>query len=184
VRVDFTVTGANPTSGFANTNASGVAEFCYTGANEGSDTITGAVGTLSDTASKTWTTTPPEPPGVGCKVTGGARITVANGDKATFGGNADPSSPPKGQEQYTDHGPATPIKVHSLSVLSISCSSDRTEAAVTGKATINGGGSFDYRIDVKDLGEPGSNDRYRIRLSNGYDSGEQKLQGGNIQIHK
>jgi uncharacterized repeat protein (TIGR01451 family) len=59
VRVDFTVTGVNPTSGFANTNTSGVAQFCYTGANQGSDTITSSVGALSDTASKTWTTTTP-----------------------------------------------------------------------------------------------------------------------------
>lgn len=59
VRVDFTVAGDNPTTGFANTNALGVAQFCYTGANEGSDAITGSVGTLSDTVSKIWTTGPP-----------------------------------------------------------------------------------------------------------------------------
>ena len=59
VRVDFTVTGVNPTTGFAHTNALGVAEFCYTGANAGSDTINGSVGTISDTVSKTWTTGPP-----------------------------------------------------------------------------------------------------------------------------
>jgi hypothetical protein len=35
-----------------------------------------------------------------------------------------------------------------------------------------------------DNGEPGVGvDRYEIRLSNGYDSGLQILQGGNIQIH-
>lgn len=55
IRVDFAVAGANPGTGFANTNASGVARYCYTGTNAGSDTITGSVGTLSDTASKTWT---------------------------------------------------------------------------------------------------------------------------------
>ena len=57
VRVDFTVTGVNPTSGFANSAADGTASFCYTGTNPGSDTITAAVGTLSDTAAKTWTAT-------------------------------------------------------------------------------------------------------------------------------
>lgn len=54
VRVDFTVTGANPTTGFANSDASGNAQFCYTGANAGTDTITAKVGTLTDTASKEW----------------------------------------------------------------------------------------------------------------------------------
>jgi hypothetical protein len=123
-------------------------------------------------------------PGGGCKVTGGGRIGAANGDKATFGGNAHPTSPPKGELQYTDHGPATPLKVKSISVEQISCSADRKQATIKGKATINGTGSYDYTIDVRDPGEPGKNDTYRIRLSNGYDSGEQTLSGGNIQIHK
>ena len=59
VRVDFTVTGPNATSGFAFTNASGQAQFCYTGTNAGTDNIKAEVGTLSDTATKTWTSTPP-----------------------------------------------------------------------------------------------------------------------------
>jgi hypothetical protein len=47
-----------------------------------------------------------------------------------------------------------------------------------------GSGSFDFRIDVTDNGEPGAGqDTYRIRLSNGYDSGTQTLAGGNIQLH-
>jgi hypothetical protein len=55
IRVDFTVSAPNATSGFAFTNASGVAQFCYTGTNVGTDTITATIGTLSDTAAKTWT---------------------------------------------------------------------------------------------------------------------------------
>ncbi len=55
VRVDFTVTGVNPTSGFANTIADGTAPFCYTGTNTGDDSIGAAVGTISDTAIKHWT---------------------------------------------------------------------------------------------------------------------------------
>ena len=53
-----------------------------------------------------------------------------------------------------------------------------------GEATVNGSGSFDYRIDVTDNAEPGAGtDTYRIRLSNGYDSGTQTLEGGNVQLH-
>lgn len=55
VRVDFAVTGVNPTTGFANADANGVAQFCYTGTAAGNDSIVASVGTLSDTASKTWT---------------------------------------------------------------------------------------------------------------------------------
>jgi hypothetical protein len=56
-------------------------------------------------------------------------------------------------------------------------------ACTTGTATLNGSGSYMFRIDVKDLGEPGVNNPYRIRLSNGYDSGDKQLTSGNIQIH-
>ena len=56
VRVDFTITGANPgATGFANTNNSGIAEYCYTGANAGADNITASQGTLTAKAAFTWT---------------------------------------------------------------------------------------------------------------------------------
>jgi hypothetical protein len=55
VRVDFTVTGVNPRSGFSTADATGVAAYCYTGTAVGIDTIVAAVGTLSDTGTKTWT---------------------------------------------------------------------------------------------------------------------------------
>jgi Big-like domain-containing protein len=196
VLVTFQVTGANAGAGgtcnppSCQTDANGQVTFTYTGTTAGQDSITacftpqgGGNPVCSSPATKTWTQAQP-PPGAGCKVTGGGQITAANGDKANFGGNAHPGTPPKGQEQYTDHGPATPIKFHSINVERISCSTDRTQATIEGKGTINGQGSFDYQIDVKDLGEPGGNDTYRIRLSNGYDSGEQTLDGGNIQIHQ
>jgi len=54
VRVDFTVTGANPTTGLASTDAHGQAEFCYSGTTPGVDTIVAAVGAIADSATKTW----------------------------------------------------------------------------------------------------------------------------------
>lgn len=190
ITVRFSVAGSVTTSGSATTDAAGEAEFCYTGpALPGADTITAYADTDGDSvndadepedrAAKTWVL-----PGstAGCKVTYGGRITAANGDKATFGGNAKADGL-KGQEQYQDHGPATPMNVHSIDVDAVLCSPDGTQASIFGTATVNGSGSFDYRIDLKDLGEPGSGDTYRIRLSNGYDSGEQTLSGGNVQIH-
>jgi hypothetical protein len=55
--VQFTVTGANPTSGSATTDATGTATFSYTGANNGSDAVQ-ATYTLqsSNTASVSWIT--------------------------------------------------------------------------------------------------------------------------------
>ncbi len=192
ITVLFSVTGPGATNGSRTTNASGQATFCYTSALPGADVIKAFadtnnngvqdVGEPSDTASKTWvlpTSTP------GCKVTYGGRITTADGDQGTFGGNAMvPASGPKGEEEYQDHGPTLDINVHSIDVLAVTCSADGKSASIFGTATINGSGTFNFRIDVTDNGEPGAgSDTYRIRLSTGYDSGEQTLLGGNVQLH-
>jgi len=55
VRVDFAVTGPNAQLGFASTEADGTAKYCYSGATAGIDSILASVGSLSDTATKTWT---------------------------------------------------------------------------------------------------------------------------------
>ena len=192
ITVRFSVTGSVTTGGSRTTNSAGQAEFCYTGpALPGADAITAYADTDNDsvndpapadpegTAAKTWAIPPSTP---GCKVTYGGRITAANGDKATFGGNAKADGL-KGQQEYQDHGPAVDIDVHSIDVRSVVCRPNGTQASIFGKATVDGSGSFDYRIDLTDLSEPGSSDTYRIRLSNGYDSGEKTLSGGNVQLH-
>ena len=191
IHVVFRVTGAVNTSGNVVTNGSGQAQFCYTGpALPGSDAIsafadtnnngTQDAGEPSDTASKLWVLPASTP---GCKVTNGGRITASNGDKATFGGNAQANGL-SGEEEYQDHGPAQNMNVHSIDITAVVCNAAGTSASIFGTATVNGAGSFDFRIDVADNGEPGRNDTYRIRLSNGYDSGVQKLSaGGNVQIH-
>jgi hypothetical protein len=125
-------------------------------------------------------------PGCTIKITNGGWFTADNGDTATFGGNAMVSSGgnPSGQEDYQDHGPAQAITVKSLSVAAIACGSDRTTATIIGTASVNGSGAYEYEIDVKDGGEPGTNDTYAIRIPGvAYNSGEHPLQGGNIQIH-
>jgi hypothetical protein len=193
ITVDFSVaptTFRTPSSGTAVTNASGEAQFCYSSALPGSDVISAFADTNGDsvqngaepgdTAAKTWTLPAST---AGCKVTYGGKITAGNGDKATFGGNAKATGL-SGQEEYQDHGPAVDINVHSINVQAVTCSSDGTMASIFGTATINGAGSSVYRIDLKDLGEPGTSDTYRIRLITGYDSGEQVISGGNVQIHK
>jgi len=69
-------------------------------------------------------------------------------------------------------------------VLAIVCQGS-TQASIYGQAKINGSGSFFYRINVKDLAEPGVGiDTYWILLQTGYNSGEHILQGGNIQIRR
>jgi hypothetical protein len=189
ITVRFSVTGSVATSGSDTTDVNGDAEFCYTGpALPGSDSISAYAdtngnsvqgpGEPGDTATKEWVIPQSTP---GCKVTYGGRIEASNGDKATFGGNA--QAPTKGQEQYQDHGSAVNLNVHSIDVQAVTCSVDGTQASIFGEATVNGSGTFDYRIDLEDHGEPGTSDTYRITLSSGYDSGEQVLESGNVQIH-
>jgi len=193
ITVDFSVVptaGRTPTTGTAVTDAAGQATFCYTSALPGGDTITAFADTDSSgtqngtepsaTATKTWVL---PTSGATCKVTYGGRITTADGDKATFGGNAKGSGP-SGQEEYQDHGPTADFNLHSIDVQAVVCSADGLSASIFGTATIDGAGSVDYRIDVTDNGEPGRSDTYELRLSNGYDSGVQTLAGGNVQIHK
>jgi len=178
------------TGGSVTTDAAGQATFCYTGPGlPGADVITAYADTDNDnvndatepedTATKTWVIPASTE---GCKVTYGGRIMAANGAKATFGGNAKADGL-TGQEEFQDHGPAADMNVHSIDVLAVVCSADGTMASIFGTATVDGSGSFDYRIDLNDVAEPGSSDTYRIRLSNGYDSGVQVLQEGNVQIH-
>jgi hypothetical protein len=188
--------GSVNTSGSATTDANGQAIFCYQGPElPGADAIeafadndndqTQDPGEPFDTASKVWTL-PTTTPLCEAKITQGGRITADNGDRATFGGNAqsDAAGNVKGQEEYQDHGPAEPQSVKSIRILALTCNQARTQATIFGEATIDGSGTHAFRIDVQDLAEPGKRvDTYRILLDTGYDSGVHTLEGGNVQIH-
>ena len=56
-----------------------------------------------------------------------------------------------------------------------------TSRHIDGTAEINGGPGT-YSVDVADNGEPGRDDTFAIRLSNGY-TAVGNLSGGNIQLH-
>jgi hypothetical protein len=196
VTVRFAVTGASDAGGARTTNRSGEAEFCYQGPPlPGADVITAYADLDSDevqdadepfdTASKVWAL-PQSTELCEVKITNGGWIIAANGDRASFGGNAksDEQANVSGHETYTDHGPAEPLKVQSIEILAITCSEDRTEGTIYGTAEIDGAGEHNFRIRVRDGGEPsGGRDMYGILLDTGYYSGEQPLQGGNVQIH-
>jgi hypothetical protein len=189
-------TFADPSSGSATTNASGQATFCFSASLPGVDAIHAYADTDNDNmqdagepfgdATKTWT---PPPSTAFCEVTitQGGWIVANNGDRASFGGNAKVSadgSSVQGQQQYQDHGPAQPLNVHSIELTATTCSDDLTSASIFGTATIDGSGMHVFRIDVMDMGTPGTNDTYGIMLDTGYASGQKQLQGGNVQIHK
>ncbi|HJP91959.1 MAG TPA: SBBP repeat-containing protein [Pyrinomonadaceae bacterium] len=189
--VRFQVTGSVNTSGSATTDSNGEATFCYVGPPlPGADTITAFAdanennvqdqGEPSGVATKTWvlpTSTPR------CEITNGGWIIAENGDRASFGGNAkaNESGETRGQQQYQDHGPVQRLNIHSINVVALVCDGS-TRASIFGQATINGSGMFNYRINVQDLAKPGSGqDKYQL-IMDGYNSGEQLLRGGSIEI--
>jgi IgGFc binding protein/Bacterial Ig-like domain (group 1) len=61
VNVEFTVTGANPQTGYAYTDTNGNAQFCYTGTNAGTDKIVASVQTIQSNAGQ-WVWTPATAP--------------------------------------------------------------------------------------------------------------------------
>ena len=195
VVVQFEVAGSVNTTGSAKTDANGEAEFCYTGPTfPGADKIHAYADTDNDgeqdagepfdDATKTWVL-PVSTPGCEVKITNGGWLIATNGDKSSFGGNAkvDADGNASGNEEYQDHGPAVEMNLHG-NVLVVVCESD-TSATIYGEATIDGAGSFLYRLRVEDNAEPGKGkDKYWITVDNGYDSGNQILKGGNVQIHQ
>jgi hypothetical protein len=169
----------------------------------GTDTVIAAVDSNGDgnfdptdhpsgTATKIWVL-PASTAFCEVKVTEGGWIYARNGDRANFGGNAKvlESDDVQGQEEYQDKGPAVQMNLHSTKILALTCTADRQHATIWGEATINGTGMpptglnpWIFRIDVTDMGSGGSNDSYGIIVSNGYASGQQPLEGGNVTIHK
>jgi hypothetical protein len=201
VTVHFSVptasaTHAEPSSDSSTTNDAGQATFCYSASLPGEDTITAYAdsngngtqdpGEPAGAATKTWTL-PPSTSLCEVTITQGGWILADNGDRANFGGNAKVSadgSSVQGQEEYQDQGPAQPLNVHSTQLTATTCSNDMKNATIFGTATIDGAGTHMFRIDVTDLGSPGTSDSYGIIVDNGYASGQNQLQGGNVTIHK
>jgi hypothetical protein len=124
-------------------------------------------------------------PGCEIKINDGGSIVAMNGDQGTFGGNAkvSMSGATSGQQEYQDHGPLQPLNFKATTVQAVICTDDRTYAEIYGVGTVDGMGSFEYQIKLTDAGEPGTQDKYGILIPEvGYASGDQTLQGGNVQI--
>jgi PKD repeat protein len=59
IGVGFTITGANPSSQSVDTNSSGQAQYCYVGAESGTDTILASIGGAMQTGTVTWVANSP-----------------------------------------------------------------------------------------------------------------------------
>jgi uncharacterized repeat protein (TIGR01451 family) len=173
--------------GTATLNLSGQATFTTSTLFIGAHSITA---TYNGDANYNGSTSPPliqtvvAPPSTeDVKVTGGGSIPLTTGGSGTFGlvGMVSSKDVPSGNVQYQDHD--TSMNVNATTITSVVITG--THAQMFGKATINGSGSYDFVVDVDDLGEPGTGvDKFRIQLSNGYTAGPATLTGGNIQVHQ
>lgn len=94
---------------------------------------------------------------------------------------------------YVDHGGsggAVPYHVRSIEITGYLMDEDFPDARdICGFATTNAGETVRFRVRMEDKGEPGRDDRFGIRLSNGYlvttrSLGGDGPGGGNIQLHK
>lgn len=183
----FTVEGSVNVTGQCTTNAQGQCDFTYQGPDlPGADLIQGCADSNRDgdvdpgepcgEASKIWIL-PATTPG---QVTGGGWILVG-GEQVSFGFNAqskDVGDAAKGNCNVIDHGTTMHIKCATVDSLVVA----GTHATFFGQATV-AGVATNYRIDVDDLGEPGTGDTFTIQTDSGYVAAG-VLQGGNIQIHK
>jgi hypothetical protein len=127
-------------------------------------------------------------------ITGGGFVFRDDGERANFGSHGGCKNGEFwGHVNYVDHGGfngATPYHVKSTEITGYLFDPAFPNARdICGFATTNAGESVRFRVRMEDNGEPGRDDRFGIRLSNGYlvtarSLGGDGPGGGNIQLHK
>jgi hypothetical protein len=127
-------------------------------------------------------------------ITGGGFIFLDSGARANFGSHGGCKNGAFwGHVNYVDHGGYNgerPYHVRSTEITGYLFDETAPNARdICGWATTNAGETVRFRVRMEDNGEPGINDRYGIRLSNGYLVTTRNLAqggpgGGNIQLHK
>ncbi|PYS95466.1 MAG: hypothetical protein DMF50_08590 [Acidobacteria bacterium] len=119
-------------------------------------------------------------------VTGGGWILTHTGAMANFGvGGGAKNGAWWGHLNYIDHGLDYHVKATEITLY---CFVDERTRDIYGHAVTNRGENVDFQVRVTDNGEPGRDDVFGIKLSNGYfemgDLGGPGPGGGNIQLHK
>lgn len=127
-------------------------------------------------------------------ITGGGFIFRDDGARANFGAHGGCKHGGFwGHVNYVDHGGfagKTPYHVSSTEITGYLIDPALPNARdICGVARTNAGETVRFRVRMEDNGEPGVNDRFGIRLSNGYHVSTRLLAngaggGGNIQLHK
>lgn len=112
-------------------------------------------------------------------VTSGGWIVAPSGRRANFGAAGGIKNGGFwGHLVYIDHGAGLRVKGTAVTAYSLV---DAVTRHIEGTAEINGVPGT-YSLDLSDRGEPGREDTFSLRLSNGY-SATGTLAGGNVQLH-
>jgi|SRR5436190_15722934 len=130
-------------------------------------------------------------------ITGGGFVFKDDGARANFGAHGGCKNGDFwGHVNYVDHdatpymGSKSPYHVDSTEITGYLMDDAFPNARdICGFARTNAGETVRFRVRMEDNGEPGTNDRFGIRLSNGYlvtarSLGGDGSGGGNIQLHK
>ena len=167
-------------------------------ASYGGDTSNNPVATPCGAAGEISTVAVP-PSTAGCAIDGAGKIVAANGDKARFvvdfgSKSGSDEELPGNVQTYRDLGPTTAFNFMSTQNLAATCN-DKKSGSIYGTGLVNGTTPVSFIIDITtgsaEEDSSGNNDResnhtpatYRLRLSNGYDSGVRNLKSGNISVH-
>jgi hypothetical protein len=129
-------------------------------------------------------------------LTGIERAAGTTNTKATFGFVASATYQTdgvtlgdfQGELSYNDHGFG--LKLHSVSVCSVSVSTDPTHPTIhiaifSGMADVDapsGSGTHPFTVKVTDAGEPSTNDTFEINIPDLFYDASGTLGGGNIQV--
>ena len=109
----------------------------------------------------------------------GCRVWLLNAVAGTAGlrgtAHARSTSDVSGQLRYKEAGG---LELRADEIWSLTCSDDGRSAALTGAGMVGGATAVRFRIELG----TGASGGYRVRLSNGYDSGERTLDSGNVRI--
>lgn len=120
-----------------------------------------------------------------CTVSGGGRLVVAGGDEATFGGSASTRRDGFGHQIFVNHGPAAEFTFTTIEITSMTCLEDGRYATMIGTGRVESGEGPDqiveFRLEVQDANN--AVDAYHLTLSNGYDTGPQVVEHGEIKVH-
>jgi hypothetical protein len=117
-----------------------------------------------------------------CGILGSGSGPTAQADSSSFGVFV-LTSPPTGSFTFTDQGPKSPIRLHTARISTVTCAVNASAGTVTGTVDLRAGASHPvgFRIDLT-VSEGTERATFRIRLTDGYNSGIETLKSASLEI--